>query len=181
MDKAASKNILIVFLLTTTLFSIFKYATALKAVNQLKKEKQNLLQQIEKEKTLQQKLGQENMTLKAYLRASRSRITHLFEDYDRTGEKFSILKAENSILARQNELALQENRAYKAKLSSVTELKKAIKEIKRQMRSAMIEMEPEIKGAQEIREGNRGYLMKDGRPTKPATIRIEVVPASTKE
>jgi hypothetical protein len=51
-------------------------------------------------------------------------------------------------------------------LGSVVELKKAIKELKTKTRKVL--------GLET--EGNRGFLIKDGRPTSDK-IRIEVVPA----
>lgn len=50
------------------------------------------------------------------------------------------------------------------KLSSVDELKKAIRELKRRAKI----------------EGNRGFLIKDGQLTTPAKVKIEVIPAPRK-
>ena len=72
----------------------------------------------------------------------------------------------------------QENQALKARLSSVEELKKAIKEVKRQMRSSIVEIKQEKETKTEaVIEGNRGFLLKEGKIIYPAKVKIEVVPA----
>jgi superfamily II RNA helicase len=86
------------------------------------------------------------------------------------------LKAENAALIEQKDRLEKENDAFKAKLSSATELKKAIKELKKQAQKVGVSM---IKKAQTEKtlEGNQGYIIKDGLATIPAKVRIEVTPA----
>jgi regulator of replication initiation timing len=76
--------------------------------------------------------------------------------------QFSILKAENNALLEDKQRLSQENDEMKMKLSSVNELRKAIRELKLKPR---------------IIEGNKGYLIKDGQPTVTPKVKIEVVPA----
>lgn len=50
------------------------------------------------------------------------------------------------------------------------------------MRNVRFEIKPAKAMEQErIIEGNRGYLLKDGKFTLPSRVRIEVVPAPEKE
>jgi len=61
----------------------------------------------------------------------------------------------------------------KARLGSVAELKKAIRELRRQVRQVKREV---IKRSEPAKgkEGNRGFIIKDGKPTTLPRIRIEV-------
>jgi len=205
MNKPLFKNILIVLLVTITTFSVYKYILSLKekydlfiALNQtkeelvvLEQEKQNLLVDLEKGKELQAQLTEDNSELKDNIKATRRRLTRLFKDirekqasYDDLNDRFSILQAENVALTEEKgqlnlklSQANSENESLKTKLSSIEELKKAIRELKIRMRK--VRTEP--KKPQEIIEGNRGYLLKDGKSTYPVKIRIEVRPASPTE
>ncbi len=192
MNKGVMKNILIILLLSITAFSMIKYLSELRAryrlqgslvkaqdeITVLAQEKQNLLQELGKEKSLKEQLLLRNAGLKDYLKASRSKIIRLFQDraklqvsFEDASAKFSILKAENRVLIDKRRCIFMENEQFKAKLSSIVELKKAIRELKTKKRKI-----PEPKN-----EGNRGFLIKDGQLNIPEKIKIEVVPAQTKE
>jgi chromosome segregation ATPase len=200
MKKELLKNILIVLLVALTSFSIFKYVSSLKErysllntlgqikeqVATLENEKQNLLQEIGKEKELQQKLTRQNSGLKDYLKASRKRLTRLFSahrkaqnEIEELDAKFSILKTENRVLVEEKQRYATENEGLKAKLSSIAELKKAISELKRQMRKVPTVKKAQMQNEEKNAEGNRGYIIKDGKLTYPAKVRIEVIPATT--
>jgi len=208
MNKARLKNILIALLVTLTLFSVFKYIYSIKEkyellniLNQTKEqaaalenEKQNLLQELEKEKELQQKLSQENSAFKDSIRLSEEKLAQLDADFvqaqktiEQLNSNFSLLKAENiALIEKKNTLntklsqVSQEKDALQVKLSSIAELKKAIKELKRQMRKVGTVIREKIR-TNKIIEGNRGFLIKDGKFTYPAKVKIEVTPASTEE
>ncbi|MFA5350310.1 MAG: hypothetical protein WC357_03130 [Candidatus Omnitrophota bacterium] len=192
MSKGAVKNILTILLLSITVFSMVRYLSELKVrcrlqdsltkaqdeVAVLVKEKQNLLQELGKEKELKERLALKNSGLLNYLKASKNKIARLFQDkariqgnLDNTSAKFSILKAENKVLIDQHKRIYAENEQFKAKLSSVVELKKAIRELrgaKRKVRTSLT-------------EGNHGFLIRNGQPVIQEKIKIEVVPAQTKE
>ncbi|MDD5408513.1 MAG: hypothetical protein PHC71_00245 [Candidatus Omnitrophica bacterium] len=163
MNKWTFKNILVILLITTTAFSTIKYLSELKLrhrlqdsllkaqeeITALTQEKQNLLQELEKKKKL-----------KDYLRASINKIARLFRDksmtqanLEDTNAKFAVLKAEN--------------RQLKAKLNSIVELRKAIRELKARKRNTPASPD----------EGNLGFLIKDGQPTIPGKVKIEVLSA----
>jgi chromosome segregation ATPase len=206
MNKPLLKNVLIVVLLTITAFSVFKYTLSLKekydlfiALNQareeltvLEQEKQNLLVDLEKQKGLQEMLSEENSEFKDNLKATRRRLTKLFREIrekqnamDELNYRFSILQAEKVALTEEKEQlnlklsqANSENEGLKVRLGSLAELKKAIRELKIKMREAIRESK---KPQDIIVEGNRGFIIKDGKSTFPFKIRIEVNPASTTE
>ena len=143
----------------------------------LTKEKQNLLQELGKEKELSEQLVAKNVNLKAYLKASKDRMTRLFRDNSRTQDeleeinaKFAVLKAENRALIDSHKRGYLENEQLKLKLSSVVELRKAIRELRaKKFKNFGLET-----------EGNQGFLIRDGRSTLEK-IKIEVIPAKTKE
>ena len=134
MNKGAVKNIALILLLVIAVFSLARYVSELKLrlslqnsllqaqgeVAQLSQEKQNLLQELRKEKELRGQLELKNRSIKGYLRAVKNRINRLF---------------------RENE----QLRAGKRMIPALN------------------------------RDGNRGYLLKDGKPTMKT--RIEVIPA----
>ena len=188
MNKNTLKNIALILLLGITVFSIIRYVSELKTsyrlqedltqaqgkISALVQEKQNLLQELGKERKLKEQLALKNANLKDYLRASKNRITRLFQDNSRNANdleevnaKFSILKAENQVLIDNRKLIYTENEQFKLKLNSIDELKKTIRELKAKKRKIAISESG----------GNQGFLIKDGR----STVRIEVIPAKTKE
>ena len=162
MNKVVVKNIALILLLVIAAFSMVSYVNELKLrfslqnsllqvqgeVAGLIQEKQNLLQELRKEKELKEQLALKNRTLKDYLRAGKNRISRLFRENGNTKARLSILKAENRALIDSRKRLYLENEQLKAG--------------KRRM--------PALN-----REGNRGYLLKDGRST--IKTRIEVIPA----
>ena len=110
----------------------------------LEKEKQNLLQDIEKDKQLRQKLAQQNLELKEYLRAGKMKVSKLFKAYngaekviDQLNSNFSLLRAENTSLLGEKERIVKENEGLKAKLSSIIELKNAVRQLKKQAQNVV--------------------------------------------
>ena len=192
MGKGFVKNMVIILLVSITVFSIMRYLSELKLryrlqdnltqaqaqIAALAQAKQNLLQELGKEKELTGQLVLKNSNLKDYLRASKNRITRSFQDKAKIQKRledanamFSILKAENLALIDNRKHIYKENEGLKLKLNSVIELKKAIKELKTRKRRVL------VLGA----EGNQGFLLKDGQTTALEKVKIEVNPAQTKE
>jgi chromosome segregation ATPase len=201
MEIAIPKNLKIaavVLLITITLFSVFKYVSALKekyellnALNAIKQQvqilendKQNLLRELDKEKQLADKLSEQNTGLKDNLKASITRLTRLFVDVEKTQKsledlhaQFSLLKAENTALKDQATQFSSENETLKARLGSVAELKKAIREFRKQMGKVGKEIQQKTNEDQ-VAVGNRGFLVRDGKATlSPKVVKIEVTPA----
>lgn len=152
----------------------------------LEDEKQNLLREIEKDKKLRQKLTQQNLELKNYLKAGKARMGKLFKVYEGTQEtieqlnsKFSLLKAENTAIITDKEQLSKENEALKIKLNSVIELKKAMRELRKQAQKVGMQIIKKT-DVRKTLEGNQGFVIKDGKPNNPAKVKIEVVPAPVK-
>lgn len=199
MNKNMFKNIVLILLLVLSAFSMVKYVSEMKERYRLQdsltqaqdqitvlaqekqnllQEKQSLLQELEKEQALKEQLAKKNNGLKDYLRASKNRIARLFQSKDKVQNdlediniKLSILKAENRALIDSRRRIYLENEELKLKFNSVDELKKAIKDLKNKKQEFVVAEA----------EGNRGFVIKDGRLISPEKIKIEVVPARTKE
>ena len=168
--KKPLRNILILLVAAGSILVALRYVAYLREnIASLENQKQNLLQDLEKEKKAVQQLNAKNTGLKTYLRAAHKRLNRLFLDLGLAKEqlgkfdlRFSILRAENKALLDERQKLVQENASLKIKLNSVDELKKAIRELKRRAKI----------------EGNRGFLIKDGQlTTSPAKVKIEVIPA----
>lgn len=201
MKKVSMKNyrvILIALLIGITIFSAFKYASSLKerydlisAVNRMKEEvaaleseKQLLSQELERERDLKQQLIEENMAFQESLKASEEKLAKLSSDFislqkelGQLGSRLVTLKEERDSLNTQLVQITQERDNLQARLGSITELKKAIRELKKQMRKVKVEIKEKVKHDKVI-EGNRGFLIKDGKSTYPTKIKIEVIPAA---
>lgn len=185
MNKNTFKNALLILLVGITVFSMAGYISELRESYRLKDSLDLaqgritvLVQQIAQEKELKEKLELNNTKLKDYLRASKRKIKNLFQDnakiqgsLEELEAKLSVLKAENKALISGRKRILAENEEFRLKLSSITELKKAIKELKASKRKSRY-----LKT-----EGNRGFLIKDGQSTAVNRVKIEVIPAQTKE
>jgi chromosome segregation ATPase len=192
------KLILTVLLVGVTIFSVFKYVMTLKEKyalqNSLKEAKEQAVAlelAIEKERELHKSLAQENLTLKDELKANTDKLAQLdaeLQDYQKTIERLTsevgLAKAENTALREEKDNLVeelnqvsQERDTLKARLGSMPELKKTIREVKVQIRKAKVRMR-EISKKRRVIEGNRGFLVKNGRSTYPVTkIEIEVLPA----
>ena len=172
MNRRFLKNLLIILLASTLVFAVFKYISYLKEnIGDLEIQKQNLLQELEKEKDTVEKLKSKNNLFKNNLQAVHKRLNRSFLDSKLSEKRFgelnsrvSVLKAENSALTGDKIKLTEENEAFKATLTSITDLKAIIRELNKLKRQA----------------GNRGLLIKSGQNTAASKVRIEVVPAPSK-
>ncbi len=177
-----------------TLFSVYQYLQGLKEkyallntlnevknqVTVLENEKQNLLQTLEKEKEASQQLKALNSRLKDNLRAGIREIAHLNAELQKTrlvleqaNAQVAGLKDENATLKSQRDKLAEEKQGLLARLGSLRELKKALIELRKQA----LEVGAEMKEQSQSEEGNKGFVIKDGKSTYPAQVRIEVAPA----
>lgn len=186
MNKGVIKNLALLFLLGVAVFSMARYVVELRAklaleenlakaqgdILALNQEKQNLLQELGKEKDFNASLQAKNTALKSYVGASRNRIARLFKESQKTKNeleevsvKFAVLKAENTALIKSRKQVYLENEQLKFQLGSAQELKKALRALRSKSAQA----------PDRFYEGNRGFLLRDGRSTVEK-VKIEVVP-----
>jgi len=191
MRKGLIKNILLVFLLTIAVFSVFRYIVIFrekleltseltqvkKDISALQEEKQKLIEDIEKEKKENKVLGHKVTQLKGNLGAAQSRLARLFAEYSQTEKKLEDLNARFSLLKSENDALIKDNQNIRSKMKSSAELKKAMKQLRRQAFKVTKQIRHKA-DADRMIEGNNGYLIKDGKPTYPARIKVEITPAS---
>ncbi len=187
------KIIIIAFLAGITIFCVVSFVSLLKEkkilqeevrlrkieISGLTNEKQGLLQVLEKEKQLSIVLLSKNSRLKQNLSFSSKKLNKLFTQYNLEVAQAAVLKAENSVLRKEKQKmaldlnqAAQERQTLQARLDSITELRKAIRELKKRKKDGLL-----IRNL----EGNQGYLIKEGKSTYSANVKIEVNPAVNSE
>ena len=162
--------------------------------------KQTLAERLDKEIKIQEALNQQNSQLKEEISASELKLTKIESDFnqaqvslDQLELQVSLLKTENTELRNETESKSgqltqlsQERDNLNARLNSIDELKKILKELKRKNRpikkivqktTKKVNKEVEqLSVKKDTIEGNRGYLLKQGKPTYPAKVIIEVTP-----
>ncbi|MFA4991404.1 MAG: hypothetical protein WC569_02370 [Candidatus Omnitrophota bacterium] len=74
-------------------------------------------------------------------------------------------------------LLAQEKASIEARLHSIVELKKAIREAKAEIYEKKVKAQKQL-DARELANGNRGFLFKDGKSLYQPKVKIEVKPAS---
>lgn len=187
MKRELIKNILLIALVIITILAVYRTISEMRRryelmielnrtkdqVVFLEEEKQKLLKQIEKGKINEEKLTKNNQALKGYLRASKRRMDKALSDYSKISPSYGNLVAENKALRQENIEISKENETLKSKLNITLELKKAVKELKKQALSVGKKM---IKKGDESSMGNRGYITKDGRSTSSHKVKIDVTP-----
>lgn len=196
------KVILIAFLIGVTTVSVFRYISIIKEkrillenlekdqmqIITLSDDKLKLSSALEKEKDLNQEIIQKNILLRDNLRASNKRLGKLFVEFDQNNKESNsrilMLKAESMFLRKEEEKLRfdlvqisQQRDNLNARLTSIPELKKAISELKKQKRLVPSAGLKEKLIVELMSEGNRGYLIKDGKSFSAATVKIEVNPA----
>ena len=201
------KIIIIVFLVGVSVFSISNYIAIIREKQalmmnlenekiqlvSLENQKQNLLQALEKEKKLNEEAAKKNLLLKENLAAAGERIKKLFVNnkaIEELNSQISVLKAENAAI-RQDEDKLKldldqirkEKEQLDSRLTSIPELKKALKEVKKQRRTQRqhnppAQNSPGIEANAVVLPGNKGFIIKDGVFFSAAKVKIEVNPAA---
>lgn len=180
---------LIAFLATVALFSTVKYI-------QLAEEKRQLLRDVEQiwnrisvleveRDDLTQELEKKGL-VEAYLGLAEKKVSQI---------NSKLMEAKNTIIELQ--LSMAELKGEKERLSaeakelrnekawlerrfhSVKELKKAIREIKREMHLVKRDVSRRIEALATV-DGNRGYLLKDGKSTYRRKVKIRVIPVTEK-
>ena len=167
-------------------------------LNNLEEEKQNLFNELEVKNELQARLIKENTAFQENIQSIQEQASALSSAF-KTAQarvksltcKIQILQEENKALSNEKgELnatlsqVSQERQELRSKFESIIELKKAIRDLRQKMREAKREIRGKILPEQKqeswpdgVDEGNRGFIIKDGKLTLPAyRIKIEVKP-----
>lgn len=179
-------------------------------IGTLNNEKQALINDLSREKKLYNTLNGEYQKVQNKLKVTEDKLVEIGADFQNAqktiedlNSRISILKVEGETLRKENEdvkfdlnEVTQEKNTLQDKMSSVAELKKAIKELKNQRKQVMrevarwispkpspartvyeeIKIPSEETRIEEVFEGNMGFLIKDKKPTYKARVKIEVEP-----
>lgn len=190
--------LLISILLILSAFSLIRYAPLLKAKQELEKQNQeakiqlvklrsdlnNLAAELEAQKMINQEIHNENQGLQ-------SNIAQFQQDLATTNEQLQLLtssllsmnrenaelKEDKHLLAQQLESVLQDHRNLLAKTSSLKELKDMISQVKQQIMDNKAFLLKKL-DEKRLAEGNKGFVVKDGKETHQPKVLIEVIPAS---
>jgi len=133
----------------------------------------------------QTRLGQEQkekQQLQGELKTTREQLQKIKAELKGTQRELKIVNTKLSGAEKNNLLLMEEKERLEARLNSLKELKKAIKEVKveyRQQKAQQYitkkEHQKEI-DAQKLTQGNRGFLIKDGQLLSLPKVKIEVNP-----
>jgi regulator of replication initiation timing len=144
------------------------------------KEKQNLLQELKKDKKLLKDLEWKKARLKAFSRAAESRIKEIYSDLkgaqreiEDLNSKISVLKAESISLKEQNKKLSLENQDLLKRIGSKNAFNKAKDRFGREFWKAFMIRKP---SEDKQLYGNRGFLLKDGKSTCATAIDIKITP-----
>ena len=161
-------------------------------VSILEKDKAQMVQSLNSGRDALKKLDEDNARLGQTIQAQGENISALTAEVERTNGKleelnsrYSLLRCENSALRSQLFFVVKEEEKMRLNMTSLPELKKAIRELKKKKTHASVlpvihkqRINKVVKG--QILEGNKGFLVRDGKPTFAKTIKIEVVPTPSR-
>lgn len=200
------RNVLIAFLLGAGLVSVLHYSfllqekaglsRALEEVNArilvLEKDKAHLVQSLNAGREALKKLDEEKTLLDRTIEAQGKSISALTVELEKTNGRleelnsgYSLLRCENTALKAQLFFVAREEAKMRYSMTSLPELKKAIRGLKKKKTrvpaSPVVRKERPKRAAEgQILEGNKGFLTRNGKPTFVKTIKIEVVPTSSR-
>ncbi len=194
---------MVFLLLSLVVFGIVKYIILQKekhdlieSVKQMKmqlaqfeNDKQDIKRSYEEEKALRLMAEKKNVQFEDSLKSTQEQLDKitidyqsLREDVEKLSAEVSAVKAEKVFLAeKNNELQVKLNDSKKeseslaARFTSIPELKKAIRELKNQMRNVDHEVKNKIKAERQIL-GNQGFVIKKGQSVVSSKVKIEVQP-----
>jgi chromosome segregation ATPase len=133
----------------------------------------------------QTRLGQEQkekQQIQEELEATRGQLKKVKAELKGTQRELKIVNNKLSGAEKNNLLLVEEKERLEAKLGSLKELKKAIKEVKVEYRKQAFQQHIAKKehqkeaDAQKLTQGNHGFLIKNGQLLYPPKVKIEVSP-----
>lgn len=212
MSKKIMPLVTAVLLVLTgiTGFSVYKYAVSMQEkaglqteleqvrqeISRLEQVRDNLNNDLVLAREYEQRLVLENTGLKDRIKDDQIKfsmmeaaIAQAQGQVDTLAEQIAVARQENAALVVQLDgmkaqlfTASQEKERMQATLSSVEELKRAIRDLRRKTRAArtaspITVVADEKKQVRQIILGNKGYIIRDGKVITPARVKIEVQPS----
>jgi len=143
--------------------------------NQKRLDIENLQAGLSLERSLKAAMQKELSSTKDELDKVKTELENTQKQLNEVNKKFAVAEGNNAKLT-------EEKKALEARLHSLKELKQAIRQVKQEMWQeryqqllAKKEMQKQI-DAYKLAKGNRGFLLKDSKPTYKPTVKIEVRP-----
>jgi chromosome segregation ATPase len=198
------KTIIIAVLAGITVFCVYRYIASVREnnslsanirqlntdVQSLENEKNGLVKDLDREKEINSVLNQDITGLKDNLAQSKERMVQIEADFlasqktvENLNSEFSLVKAENTALRDQVQglqldisQAKAEREQMQQRLSSIAELKKAIKELRQKTRLAKRQVQNRVDMKEKMVSGNEGFLIKNGKSIFSGIIKIKVEP-----
>lgn len=156
------------------------YDRARRELSQLVQEHGLLENELSGAQTKARSADEEVLALRTELARLQQRLTESTAQLSSLQQEREILRRENLSLAQQLELIRQEKQQLEGRLSSLKELQLAMRDVKGQMRDrrwaswkARIEVQ-RGRDQELLASGNRGYLVRDGKPTFASGTRMQV-------
>lgn len=190
------KNMLVLIfslMIGAVIFSVVRYIAVSRAKDRLEYELSQVKEhawflegQLKQDEELISGLNEEKRLLTDTLKEKESRVSQLEQKNTQNQEQVFSLVNEIEGARKQRDKTMKDLsanqeklRELQTKLQSIPELKKAIKELKTQMRNRRLKDNPRSAPLERISEAeiNFGYLLKDGVSTYKPRIKIEVIPA----
>lgn len=176
------KDILVPFLIIVFAFGVWQFIITHKDLYQERKNLKQAQLQIQKEQNEKNDLKLRIASLTGELETAQARIQQVNEQLVAVKNDNAALLAAKQELEQKTIALTKEKDILQARLHSIPELKKAIREVVIDMRNQVVQeflarktRQKEV-DAQQLKDGNGGYLVKGGRPTYKAIVKIEVRP-----
>ncbi len=156
------------------------YDRARRELSQLVQEQGLLESELSGVRTKARSADDEVRALRGELARLQQRLAESTAELTSLQEERASLQRENMGLAQQLELIRQEKQQLEGRLSSLKELRLAIHDVKEQMRDRRLASWKSRIEAQRARDqerlavGNRGYLVREGKPTFAGGARLQV-------
>lgn len=194
--------LIVVFLCGLAGFSVYRYLNIktdfsrnIRQLKELDVKNITITKELEQKTVQITALSEENNTLKQEISKNEANLSELQAELGQSRDELSGLKASINELTDENRFLKEQESVLKAKLeelsgekagleakiSSVNELKRMIKDLikqkKAQRRRQSLPKESSVSGVENI-EGNRGYIIYQGQPTSKGKVFIKILPAN---
>lgn len=175
--KRRTKIGLIVLVGLVVIFAILVYLSLL---NKLAITKEELTES----RTLVFQAIRDKQRLRDELKTTRDQLEEVGEELESTRRELSLVHLKLLTTEKDNRVLLQEKDKLEARLHSLEELKKAIRQVRLEAQEEKVrqnlirkKLQEEV-DVRELKAGNRGFFIKDGHPLPQSkTVVIEVKPA----
>lgn len=156
------------------------YTRAQAMLAELQQERESLTRELNQARQVVESQAADLSVLQNELSGLQVRLNDAEQEITRLQTEHLQLEASNTTLRDRLELTTEEKQALEARLSSIKELKSAIRTVKRKLRQerweswmAHIQYRRE-EDQRELARGNRGFVVRDGTPTIGSASKLQV-------